>query len=54
MVDDSEDSQDLTEAALLSAGFGDIVATVSGRETLKFLDIGRTSDDAVPVDMSDR
>jgi len=51
MVDDSEDSQDLTEAALLSAGFGDIVATVSGRETLKFLDIGRTSDDAVPVDI---
>jgi DNA-binding response OmpR family regulator len=51
MVDDSEDSREITEAALLSAGYDDIVATVSGRETLKFLDIDRTSDDAVPVDI---
>jgi DNA-binding response OmpR family regulator len=51
VVDDSEDSRELTEAALLSAGYDDIVATVSGRETLKFLDIGRTNDDAAPVDM---
>jgi DNA-binding response OmpR family regulator/HPt (histidine-containing phosphotransfer) domain-containing protein len=51
MVDDSEDSRELTEAALLSAGYDDIVAAVSGRETLKFLDIDRASDDTVPVDI---
>jgi DNA-binding response OmpR family regulator/HPt (histidine-containing phosphotransfer) domain-containing protein len=51
MVDDSEDSRDVTEAALLSAGYDNIVATTSGRETLKFLDVGRTSNDAAPVDI---
>jgi DNA-binding response OmpR family regulator len=51
MVDDSEDSRELTEAALLSAGYDNIVATVSGRDTLKFLDVGRTDDDAAPIDI---
>lgn len=51
IVDDSEDSRDLSEVALRSAGYTDIVATASGCETLKFLDVGRTSDDAAAVDM---
>lgn len=51
MVDDSEDSRELTEAALLAAGHDDIVTAVSGRDTLEFLDIGRTGDDAVPIDI---
>jgi DNA-binding response OmpR family regulator len=51
MVDDSEDSRDVTEAALLSAGYDNIVTAASGRETLKFLDVGRTDNDAAPVDI---
>jgi len=44
VVDDSEDSRDLTEAALLSAGYNDIVLASSGWETLKILDVGRNTD----------
>jgi DNA-binding response OmpR family regulator len=51
VVDDSEDSRELTEAALLSAGFPDIAATASGGETLKFLEVGRADDGAAPVDI---
>jgi CheY-like chemotaxis protein len=44
VVDDSEDSRDLTEAALLSAGYADIVTAASGWEALKILDVGRATD----------
>lgn len=44
VVDDSEDSRDLTEAALLSAGYSDIVLAGSGWEALKILDVGRSTD----------
>jgi PleD family two-component response regulator len=51
VVDDSEDSRDLTEGALLSAGYTDIAAVASGWEALKILDVGRTSDEPPTVDV---
>jgi PleD family two-component response regulator len=51
VVDDSEDSRDLTEGALLSAGYSDIVTVVSGWDALKMLDIGRVTDAAPAVDL---
>ena len=44
VVDDTEDSRDLTEAALLSAGYNDIVIAGSGWEALKILDVGRSTE----------
>jgi len=44
LVDDSEDSRDLTEAALLSAGYADIVTAASGWDALKILDVGRSTE----------
>ena len=52
VVDDSEDSRDLTEGALLSAGYNDTVTAASGWEALKVLDVGRTSDAPSPVDIA--
>jgi phosphoserine phosphatase RsbU/P len=52
IVDDSEDSRDLTEGALLSAGYADIVAAASGWEALKVLDVGRATDENPPVDIA--
>ena len=46
LIDDCEDSRDLTEAALLSAGYNDIVLAGSGWEALKILDVGRNTDAA--------
>ena len=40
IVDDSEDSRDITEAALLSAGYSDICAAHSAWEAFKLMDIG--------------
>jgi sigma-B regulation protein RsbU (phosphoserine phosphatase) len=51
LVDDSEDSRDLTEGALLSAGYDDIVSAASGWEALKALDVGRTTNGDPPVDI---
>ncbi len=42
VIDDSEDSRDLTEGALLSAGYTDIVTASSAWEALKILDVGRS------------
>src|SRR6202035_1646162 len=42
VVDDVEDSRDITEAALLSAGYSAITMANSGWEALKILDVGRT------------
>ena len=35
VIDDSEDSRDLTEGALLSGGYDDVVTAASGWEALK-------------------
>lgn len=51
VVDDSQDSRDLTEGALLSAGYTDILTAGSGWEALKILDIGRTTDENPSVDV---
>jgi PleD family two-component response regulator len=44
VVDDSEDARDITEAALLSAGYRDVRTASSAWEAFKLLDLGRTSD----------
>jgi PleD family two-component response regulator len=51
VVDDIEDSRDLTEGALLSAGYTDIVTASSGWEALRVLDIGKTTDEKPAVDI---
>lgn len=51
VVDDQEDSRDLTEAALLSAGYTDIVTAASAWETLKILDVGRKTDEPSSIDV---
>jgi PleD family two-component response regulator len=52
VVDDQEDARDLTEGALLSAGYDDIVTAASGWDALKVLDIGRTTDEDPAVDIA--
>ena len=51
IVDDSEDSRDLTEGALLSAGYTDVVTASSGWEALKALDVGRSTNDKPAIDV---
>jgi PleD family two-component response regulator len=51
VVDDTEDSRDLTEGALLSAGYEDILTAGSGLEALKILDVGRNTDENPSVDV---
>jgi len=52
LIDDSEDARDLTEGALLSAGYTDIVTVESGRDALKVLDVGGVTDDKPTVDVA--
>jgi phosphoserine phosphatase RsbU/P len=52
IIDDSEDSRDLTEGALLSAGYTDIVTAASGWDALKVLDVGRAADEKPTVDVA--
>jgi PleD family two-component response regulator len=52
VTDDSEDSRDLIEGALLSAGYADIVTASSGWEALKILDVGRATDEKSTVDVA--
>jgi PleD family two-component response regulator len=52
VIDDSEDSRDLTEGALLSAGYTDIATASSGWEALKFLDVGRATNEKPDVDVA--
>jgi phosphoserine phosphatase RsbU/P len=52
VVDDQEDARDLTEGALLSAGYTDIVTAASGWEALKVLDVGRTTDEGAAFDVA--
>src|ERR1700681_1049604 len=51
IVEDSEDSRDLTEGTLLSGGYDDVVTAASGWEALKLLDIGLSSDQRPVFDM---
>ncbi len=57
VVDDSEDSRELTEAALRSAGYKDVRGAASAREAFKFLEIersktnGKTTAGPVPIDI---
>ena len=51
IVDDSQDSRDLEEGTLLSAGYDDVVCAESGWEALKLLDIGRNSDERPEFDL---
>jgi phosphoserine phosphatase RsbU/P len=51
VVDDSEDSRDLAEAALLSAGYTDVITADSAWAALKILDVGGTADQPLPVDL---
>jgi PleD family two-component response regulator len=51
VVDDSEDSRDITEGALLSAGYEDIAMSASGWEALKFLDVGGAAQREALVDL---
>jgi PleD family two-component response regulator len=52
VVDDQEDARDLTEGALLSAGYTDIATAASGWEALKILDVGRVTDEDAAVDIA--
>jgi PleD family two-component response regulator len=52
VVDDSEDSRDLTEGALLSAGYTDIVTAASGWDALKALDVGGLADEDPLIDVA--
>ena len=51
VVDDAEDSRELTEAALLSAGYNDVVTAGSAWEAMKILDIGRLNETRPSVDL---
>ena len=51
IVDDSEDSRDLEEGTLLSAGYDDVVPVASGWAALKVLDIGRSTSERPPFDL---
>jgi phosphoserine phosphatase RsbU/P len=51
VVDDAEDSRELTEAVLLSAGYNDIVTAASAWEALKALDVGRTTNEKAAIDL---
>jgi sigma-B regulation protein RsbU (phosphoserine phosphatase) len=51
IIDDEEDSRDLTQAALLSAGYTDIACAASAWEAFRSLDIGRTGDEAPNFDI---
>jgi len=52
VVDDSEDSRDLTEGALLSAGYTDVLTASSGWHALKILDVGRATEENPAVDVA--
>ena len=52
IVDDNEDSRDITEAALLSGGYSDICVADSASEAFRLMDIGLPSgNDGPPVDI---
>jgi len=48
IVDDNEDSRDLTQAALVSAGYSDICVADSASEAFTLMDIGVISSNGAP------
>ncbi len=51
IVDDSEDSRELTEAALLSAGYSEVLAVGSASKAFEVLDLGSISHEIPKVDL---
>ncbi len=51
VVGDSEDSRELTEAALLSAGRSEVFSVGSALEALELLDLGLNPDEIPKVDL---
>jgi PleD family two-component response regulator len=51
IVDDSEDSRDVTEAALFTAGYRDITPAGSAKEAFAQLNLDRADAQAVPIDL---
>jgi PleD family two-component response regulator len=51
IIDDSEDSSDITEAALRSAGHKEVVCASSAHEAFKYLALGQSRAEATPVDI---
>ncbi|MGZ3412193.1 MAG: response regulator [Xanthobacteraceae bacterium] len=51
VIDDSDEARYLTEAALLSAGFDNILTASSGWDALKILNIGGKNDAPADIDM---
>jgi len=51
IVDDSEDSRELAEAALLSAGYSEVFAVASAIEAFEHLELGSISDEISKVDL---
>jgi len=51
VVDDHEDARDLTKAALLAAGYRDVLTAASAWETIRLLDLGRTTQEAPNIDL---
>ena len=51
VVDDSEDSRDIAEAALFTAGYRDITTAVSARDAYMKLNLDRPDVPAVPIDL---
>jgi PleD family two-component response regulator len=49
IVDDSEDSRDITEAALLSAGYRDVPTATSAAEAFELLGLGNNTTDEGPT-----
>ena len=51
VVDDSEDWRDLTEAALMAAGYDQVSTADSAGEAYRVLGIGRPGDEPPAVDL---
>jgi CheY-like chemotaxis protein len=51
VIDDQEDSRDVTDAVLISAGFSDVVTAASAWDALRILGIWPKTDHAQSVDL---
>jgi CheY-like chemotaxis protein len=52
VIDDQEDSRDITNAVLISAGFRDVATAASAWDALKILGIWPKTDHAPSVDLN--
>jgi sigma-B regulation protein RsbU (phosphoserine phosphatase) len=51
VVDDSEESREIIELALLSGGYNDVLPASSGWDAIKLLDVGSQADDGPKADI---